>query len=197
VAALVQTGVPVILGFARSQPIKRRLAALSAQQHRWLRAGGAIRLGSCPWDDRVRLVARGARTPSDHRGPWVSVTSLRASGPQTLAARSRQRWRVTQVIEELTNGHDLDHLVGTRLHPHQLAIGFRLLARNLAIGHQMRAAGARPAVIRAPRACRIVPVDGRGLFHVERRTIHVQPLTPSPTGRVPVPWSRHVVHCAA
>ena len=46
VAALVATGVPFILGFARSRPIRDRLAALSDQQRRWLHAGGAVRLGA-------------------------------------------------------------------------------------------------------------------------------------------------------
>lgn len=86
VAALAATGVPFILGFARSAPIRRRLAALRPQPRRWLRAGGAIRLGSCPWDDRLRRCALGARTPGDRRGPWVYVSSLRAAGPHALAA---------------------------------------------------------------------------------------------------------------
>jgi hypothetical protein len=45
VAALVDSGVPFILGFARSKPIRDRLAALSHQQRRWLKDGGAVRLG--------------------------------------------------------------------------------------------------------------------------------------------------------
>jgi hypothetical protein len=197
VAALVDSGVPFILGFARSAPIKRRLAALSPQQQAALRAGGAVRLGDCSWDDRLRLVALGARTPSDRRGPWVYVTSLRSVGPKRLAAIYRQRWRVEQAIEELKNGHDLDHLVGTRLHPNQVAVGFRLLARNLAIGRQIRDAGARPAVIREPRAFRAAHVDGLATFHRARRTIHIQPLTPTPAARYPLPWARRVVRIAA
>jgi hypothetical protein len=86
VAALADSGVPFILGFARSAPIRRRLAALRPQPRRWRRAGGAIRLGSCPWDDRLRRFALGARTPGDRRGPWVYVSSLRAAGPHALAA---------------------------------------------------------------------------------------------------------------
>ena len=148
VAALVETGVPFILGFARSTPIRDRLAALSGQQWRWLRAGGAVRLGACPWDARLRLVALGARSPTDRRGPWVYVTSLRSVGPQQLATTYRQRWRVEQAIEELLNGADLDHLVTYRLHPNRVALGFRLLARNLAIGLQVRDAGGRPDRIR-------------------------------------------------
>jgi hypothetical protein len=79
---LAAIGVPFILGFARSASIRRRLAALRPQQRRGLRAGGAIRLGTCPWDARLRLFALGARSPGDQRGPWVYVTSLRAAGPQ-------------------------------------------------------------------------------------------------------------------
>jgi hypothetical protein len=197
VAALLVSGVPFILGFARSAPIKRRLAALSPQQRAALRAGGAARLGTCPWDERLRLVALGARTPGDRRGPWVYVTSVRAAGPRALAACYRQRWRVEQAIEELKHGHDLDHLVGTRLHPNQVAVGFRLLARNLAIGQQIRDAGARPAVIRAPRAFRADQVDGLGSFPGERRTIRVQPLAPTPPARYRSPWARRVVRLAA
>ena len=197
VAALLATGVPFILGFARSAPIKRRLAALTPQQRRWLRDGGAIRLGPCPWDERLALFALGARTPTDRRGPWVYVTSLRRVGPQALAARYRQRWRVEQVIEELVNGHDLDHLVGTRLHPNQVAIGFRLLARNLAIGRQIADAGTRPAVIQEPRAFRAAAVDGLGTFSVAGRTVSVRPLHPRTAARYALPWVGRVVRIAA
>lgn len=133
-AALVQTRVPFILGFARSRPIKRLLDTLSGQQRRWLREAGAIDLGACPWDTRLRLIALAARPPTDQRGPWVYVTSLWSVGPSRLARLYRQRWRVEQTIDELLHGHDLDHLVSYRLHPNRLAIGFRLLARNLASG---------------------------------------------------------------
>ena len=197
VAALADSGVPFLLGFARSAPIKRRLASLSPQQRRWLRDGGAIRLGPCPWDERLQLFALGARTPTDRRGPWVYVTSLRSVGPQALAALYRRRWRVEQAIEELLNGHDLDHLVSTRFHPNQVAIGFRLLARNLAIGRQIAQAGARPAVIREPRACRASQVDGLGTFTQQRRTITVQPLRPPPGRHYRLPWTRRVVRYAA
>ncbi|MBV9280815.1 MAG: transposase [Chloroflexi bacterium] len=69
IPALIETGVPFIPGFARSKPIKARLAALSPQQRRWLKDGGAIRLGVYPWDARLRLFALGARSPTDKRGP--------------------------------------------------------------------------------------------------------------------------------
>jgi hypothetical protein len=164
VTALVASRVPFILGFARSKPIRVRLAALSPQQRRWLKGGGAVRLGSCPWDDRLRLFALGARSPTDKRGPWVYVTSLRSAGPQFLAETYRQRWRAEQAIEECKNGHDLDHLVSYRLHPNRVAVGFRLLARNLAIGFQLEQAGGRPEHIREPRAFRAAHVDGLGTF---------------------------------
>src|SRR4029453_14013204 len=99
--------------------------------------GGAARPGARPWDGRPRLFALGARSPTDTRGPWVYVTSLKTAGPQRLAAPYRQRWRVQQAPEELLNGTDLDPPVGYRLHPNRVAIGFRLLARNLAIGLQI------------------------------------------------------------
>ena len=197
IAALSATGVPFILGFARSAPIKRRLAGLSAQQRRWLRGGGAVRLGACPWDARLRLFALGARTATDRRGPWVYVTSLRAAGPRALAAQYRQRWHVEQAIEESLHGHDLDHLVGTRLHPNQVAIGFRLLARNLAIGCQIADADGRPAVIREPRAFRTTRVDGLGTFTRERRALVVHARQPVPGRRYRLPWAPLVVRYAA
>jgi hypothetical protein len=171
VAELLASGVPFILGFARSKPIRARLAGLGPQQWRWLRAGGAVRLGPCPWDERLRLFALGARSPTDKRGPWVYVTSLRAAGPQRLAATYRQRWRVEQAIEELLNGADLDHLVSYRLPPNRVALGFRLLARNLAIGLQIADADARPAAIREPAAFRAAHVDGLGTFVRDDRTV--------------------------
>ena len=55
--ALQQARIPFILGFSRSQPIRARLAALTGQQRRWLQTSGAIRLGWCPWDARLQLIA--------------------------------------------------------------------------------------------------------------------------------------------
>ena len=200
VAALLAAGIPFILGFARSAPIRARLAALSGQQRRWLRDGGAIRLGACPWDTRLRLFALGARAPTDRRGPWVYVTSLRSWGPGRLAAAYRRRWRVEQAIEELLNGMDLDHLVGHRLHPNRVALGFRLLARNLAIGLQIHDADARPATIREPAAFRAAHVDGLGLFRHDPQDPHTillaHPLSPAgPTYLLP--WTQRSVHLVA
>jgi hypothetical protein len=53
-----------------------------------------------------------------------------------------RRW-----IEATLNGNDLDHLVSFRLHPNQIAIRFRLLARNLAIGLRIATAEGRPESI--------------------------------------------------
>ena len=196
VTALVASGVPFILGFARSAPIKRRLAALSGQQRRWLREGGAIRLGACPWAERLRLFALGTRSPTDKRGPWVYVTSVRSLGPNHLARLYRQRWRAEQTIEELLNGHDLDHLVSYRLHPNQIAIGFRLLARNLAIGWQIEQAQARPAVIAEPRAFRAHHVDGLGLCERRQGTVVLHLAAAEATDCV-LPWTGLVVQHAA
>jgi Transposase DDE domain len=197
VAALLESGVPFILGFARSRPIRARLAALSGQQWRWLRAGGAVRLGACPWDDRLLLFALGARSPTDRRGPSVYVTSVRGAGPQRLAQTYRQRWRVEQAIEELLNGTDLDHLVGYTLHPNRVAIGFRLLARNLAIGLQVRDADARPAVIREPAAFRAAHVDGLGTFTLDERAILLSRPLPGPDATFPLPWTERSVRLVA
>ena len=197
-AALTASGVPFLLGFARSAPGRARLAALSPPRRRWLRAGGAVRLGACPWDARLRLFALGARSPTDKRGPWVHVTSLRAAGPQALARTYRQRWRVEQAIEELRNGHDLDHLVSCRLHPNRVAVGFRLLARNLAIAHQIAAAGGRPGTIREPAAFRAAHVEGLGTFAHARRTLRLTPhRRPGAPQTYRLPWARLTVRLAA
>lgn len=203
-AALLGTGVPFILGFARSAPIRARQAALSGQQRRWPRDGGAIRLGACPWDARLRLIAVGARSPTDSRGSWVYVTSLRSYSPQRLIALYRRRGRVEQTIEELFNGHDFDPLVSYHLAPNRVAIGFRLLARTLAIGLQLADAvgttPARPATaaaIRAPRACRAIQVHGLGTFTVQRRTIVLRPLAPPPAQHLRLGWTRRIVRLAA
>jgi hypothetical protein len=197
VAALLHARIPFILGFARSAPIRARLAALTGQQRRWLQQTGAIRLGRCAWDPRLQLLALGARSPTDRRGPWVYVTSIQGLGPGRLIALYRQRWRVEQAIDELIHGHDLDHLVSTRLHPNRVAVGFRLLARNLAIGLQIHDAAARPAIIREPLAFRATHVEGLGTFGQQRRTIYLVPLLPLPTPPLRLPWARRVVRLVA
>jgi Transposase DDE domain len=197
VTALLAARIPFILGFARSAPIRARLAALTGQQRRWLRQAGAIRLGYCAWDSRLQLLALAAREPTDRRGPWVYVTSIQGLSPGQLITRYRQRWRVEQVIDELIHGHDLDHLVSTRLHPNQVAVGFRLLARNLAIGLQVRTAGGRPAIIREPLACRAIQVEGLATFEQRRQTIFLRPLHPLPTRHFRLPWTRRVVRLVA
>jgi hypothetical protein len=199
VAALRATGVPFILGFARSRPLRARLARLTPQHHRWLRRGGAVRLGACPWDARRRLLALGARSPTDRRGPWVYVTSLRRAGPQWLATTYRQRWRVEQAIEELKNGTDLDHLVTYRLAPNRAALGFRLLARNLALGLQIAAAGQRPAVLREPAAFRAAHVHGLGRFApdpADPRVLHLTTAATTPPQAVHLPWTDRTVYLA-
>jgi hypothetical protein len=197
VAALLQARIPFILGFARTARVRAHLAALTGQQRRWLQQQGAIRLGLCTWDGRLHLLALRARTPSDNRGPWVYVTNIQGLGPQRLAALYRRRWRVEQTIDELVNGHDLDHLVSTRLHPNAVAVGFRLLARNLAIGLQLHRAGALPIVIREPVACCATQVVGLGTFALQRQTIYLRPLRPSRPQRWRLPWARRVVRLVA
>ena len=161
VAVMAATGVPCIRGFARSAPIRRRLAALSGQQRRGRRGGGTIRLGACPRDERLRLFALGARPPGDQRGPWVSVTTLRAVGPQHLAVTYRRRWRACPALVELHHGHDVDHLVSTRLHPNRVAVGFRMLARTLPSAH--RSPWHRPARPPSARRAPSAPPRSRGL----------------------------------
>ena len=197
-AALAATKIPFILGFARSKPIKARLAALTPQQRRGLRDGGAITLGACPWDPPLRLIALSARTPTDQRGPWVYVTSLRRTGPQAVARLYRQRWRVEQVIAEVLHGHDLDHLVSYRLHPNRVAIGFRLLARTLAIGYQIHQAGQRPARLREPRAFRTEAVAGLGTYVVTDDGVIVLTTGHAPTAQeYHLPWTHQTLRYAA
>jgi hypothetical protein len=180
VAALRQARIPFILGFARSARIRARLTALTGQQRRWLQHGGAIRFGWCPWDSRLQLVALSARHPTDGRGPWVYVTSIQGLNPSCLIALYRQRWRVEQAFDELVNGQDLDHLVTPRLHPNRVALGFQLLARNLALGLQLHEADAQPAALREPRAFRATHVEGLGLFERQEATLVLLPPSASP-----------------
>jgi hypothetical protein len=196
-AALVQARIPFILGFARTARIRTRLATLTGQQRRWLQHGGAIRLGWCPWDARLQLIALTARTPTENRGPWVYVTNIHGLSPGRLATLYRRRWRVEQVIDELVHGHDLDHLVSPRLHPNRIAVGFRLLARNLALGLQLHEAGARPDVLREPRAFRAAHVEGLGLFVEQEGTIWLVPCQPSAPRTWHVPWTHRTVCLAA
>jgi hypothetical protein len=193
VAALLRTGVPFILGFSRTAPIRARLAALSGQQRRWVRDGGAIRLGTCPWDARLRLIAVGARSPTDRRGPWVYLTSLRSYGPQRLIALYRQRGRVEQTIDELLNGHDFDHLVSYRLHPNRIAVGFRLLARNLAIGLQLATAEQSPSPsVNAARSAPLTSMASAPSWSKVARSLFARfarrPLSSS-TSAGPTAWS--------
>jgi hypothetical protein len=104
---------------------------------------------------------------------------------------------VEQTIDELVNGHDLDHLITTRLHPNRIAVGFRLLARNLAIGFQFHAAQARPTVIREPVAFRATYVDGLGVFHREHHTLLVAPLVATAPAVWALPWTNQCVRLVA
>jgi hypothetical protein len=197
VAALLQARIPFILGFRRTPRVRAHLAALSRQQHRWLQKLGAIRLGLSAWDPRLQLLALGAHCPTDGRGPWVYITSIQGLGPHRLAALYRQRWRVEQVIDELCNGHDLDHLVSVRLAPNRVAVGFRLLARNLAIGLQLHEADTLPVVLREPHAFRATQVEGLGLFVQHHHTLRITPYLPTAPQVWPLPWADLVVHLAA
>ena len=114
-----------------------------------------------------------------------------------MAATYRRRWRVEQAIEELLNGTDLDHLVSCRLHPNRVAIGFRLLARNLAIGLQIADADARPATIREPAAFRAAHVEGLGTFVQDRQTILLTRATPGPDHLHRLPWTHRTVRLVA
>ncbi len=78
-----------------------------------------------------------------------------------------------------------------------MAIGFRLLARNLAIGLPIADAQARPAVIREPRAFRAARVEGLGFFSLAPRILTVVPLQPAPAAVWQLPWAGLTVQVAA
>src|SRR5262249_7472361 len=120
-----------------------------------------------------------------------------SSGPQQLASIYRRRGRVEQTIDELSNGHDLNHLVSYRLHPNRIVVGFRLLARNLAIGHQLDAAAGAPTVLREPLAFRTSQVPGLGIFTAVRRTVLVLPLHRAAPEKFALRWTRRVVKLAS
>ena len=197
VAALLQARIPFILGFTRTARIRVRLATLTGQQRRWLQHGGAIRLGWCHWDPRLQLLALSARHPTDGRGPWVYVTSIQGLPPGRLAALYRQRWRVEQALDELVNGQDLDHLVTTRLLPNRVALGFQLLARNLALGYPLPEAAGQPTVLREPRAFRTGYVEGLGLFERQEASLVLLPLQPLPPQTWTLPWTHQIVRLIA
>jgi hypothetical protein len=95
---------------------------------------------------------------------------------------------------------DLDHLVGHRLHPDRVAVGVRLLARNLAIGLQIRDADARPASIREPAAFRAEHVDGLGTFAPDDRdprTLLLRQHRPADPATYSLPWTDRLVRLVA
>lgn len=77
------------------------------------------------------------------------------------------------------------------------AVGFRPLARNLAIGQQIRAAGTRPAGIREPITFCATHGDGPGTLAVERRPSQVQPFIATLVARFRLPWAHRVVGIVA
>ena len=92
---------------------------------------------------------------------------------------------------------DLDHLVAYRLHPNRVALGFRLLARNLAIGLQIKDADGRPDRIREPAAFRAAHVDGLATFAVDGPTILVSRPRSAPEDAYPLPWTGRTVRLVA
>ncbi len=128
---------------------------------------------------------------------FITRSSLRSTGPQWLATTYRQRWRAEQAIEEIKNGHDLDHLVSYHLHPNRIAIGFRLLARNLAIGFQIEQAQGRPVHIREPLAFCARQVAGLGLFDGDGAHIVLYRSTVDLPCTYDLPWTHCVVRLAA
>ncbi len=79
--ALVETGVPYILGFGRSRPMRRRLAALSPHQWRWLKDGGVVETIQEPRAFRAEHVD-GLGSFVQH-GPRLLLTPLHSDGEQS------------------------------------------------------------------------------------------------------------------
>ncbi len=92
---------------------------------------------------------------------------------------------------------DLDHLVGYRLPPNRVALGFRLLARNLAIGLQIHDADGRPDRIREPAAFRAAHVDGLATFVQERELILLATPLAAPDQHFDLPWTHRTVRLVA
>lgn len=197
VAGLLTLRVPFIVGFARTAPVKRRLGALSRQQRQALRGSGAIMLGACPWDQRLRLFAIGAKHTGDRRGPWTYLTNQPHLRPNQLAQRYRQRWCVEQAIEELLGGMDLDHLVSYTLHPNRIAIAFRLLARNLQLGYQLEQAPGEPQPLAEWRRMRALLVEGAGTVHQNGMTIAIGRPGVPPAPTLQLLWSGYRVNWLA
>jgi len=92
---------------------------------------------------------------------------------------------------------DLDHLVGYRLHPNRVAIGLRLLARNLAVGLQIKDADRRPDRIREPAAFRAAHVDGLGTFATDGSTILLARQHPTHEDSCALTWLGRTVRLVA
>jgi hypothetical protein len=114
-----------------------------------------------------------------------------------LIASTRTRRRCEQAIEETLNGHDLYYPVSYQLHPDRVAVGFRLVARNLAIGLRIAELQRRPDVIRELRAFRAEQVDGLGSFVQDGMLLLLTPLYPNGEERYQFAWAGLVVQVAA
>ena len=90
VAALLDTGVPFVLGFARSAPVRARPAALSGQQRRQLRDGGAIQVGPAPGTPACASLPSAPARPPTSAAPGSTlpacVASVRGRSPPPTAA---------------------------------------------------------------------------------------------------------------
>lgn len=196
VQTLLTARIPFILGFARTAPVRRQLKRLSRQARQALRGGRAITLGPCAWDRRLKLIAIGAQTTGDRRGPWTYVTNLTHLRPNAVARLYRRRWCVEQAIEELLHGMDLDHLVSYSLHPNRVALLFRVLARNLQIGYQ-RHRWPDLATFREWRWMRSLVVERPGLVWIHGMTIEIVVDPKHPPEIYPIPWTGQLVSLAA
>ena len=105
-------------------------------------------------------------------------------------------------MQPATTTLDLDELrdAWSILAPEDRLHGFRLLARNLALGYQLAQvaeAAEAPVPLAEPHAFCATQVEGLGQFLQAGRTIYLRPLQPTPGHRWALPWTRLTVRLAS
>jgi hypothetical protein len=80
--------------------------------------------------------------------------------------------------------------------PNRLAVGFRLLARNLALGYQLAQADGKPRPLAEPRAFAAAQVDGLGTFVQEGPILYLRPRRAPTADQYYLPWSHQLIRLA-
>ena len=157
-------------------------------------------LGACAWDARLRLFALGARSPTDKRGPWVYVTSLRARRAETLAAH------LSPALAGRAGHRGVAQRPGPRppgrLSPAPQPRRHRLAPAGPQPGHRPPdPRRRRPARrIREPAAFRAAHVDGLGTFAPDDRDPRALLLArhrPTEAAVYSLPWTDRIVRLVA